>query len=151
MLVLELIFVNVLLKFQQDQGSSTDNLLHIAALHLSNNSFSRDFSHFLCHLMDGVESSLKLLFLQGNLLSGEILNCWMHQTSLNTIVLSINKMTGRIQSSIRSLFELQSLHLHDNRFLREIHPTLQNCIMLTLLDGLSMLVGSKPKWIGGSL
>ncbi|PON55576.1 Leucine-rich repeat domain containing protein [Parasponia andersonii] len=125
---------------------------NVVALDLSDNYLSGNISHFLCHLIDGEISSLRSLYLGGNLLSGDISDCWMHSPSLSVIDLRNNNLSGKIPESIGSLYGLTFLHLRNNSLSGTIPSTLENCRVLLILDlGLNKLVGSVPKWIGGSL
>ncbi|KAL5549642.1 hypothetical protein UlMin_004873 [Ulmus minor] len=122
--------------------------ISVYELDLSNNSLSGDISESLCH-PTGDSQVLSILRLGGNLLSGNIPDCWMYYPSLRAIDLSNNNLTGVIPNSMGSLHQLQSLHLRNNSLSGEIPSSLQNCMDLEVLDlGLNKFVGSIPNWIG---
>ncbi|KAL5549636.1 hypothetical protein UlMin_004867 [Ulmus minor] len=120
-------------------------------LDLSNNYLSGDISEFLCY-PTGDSRVLSKLRLGGNLLSGNIPDCWMYYPSLYVIDLSNNNLTGTIPNSMGSLHWLFSLHLRNNSLSGEITSSIRNCTELQILDlGLNKFDGSIPNWIGISL
>ncbi|XP_059643454.1 receptor-like protein EIX1 [Cornus florida] len=120
-------------------------------LDLSNNSFSGSISHFLCYRMDQPKN-LQLLNLEGNLLSGEIPDCWMSWVGLEFLNLGNNNLTGKIPSSMGSLNHLKSLHLRNNSLFGELPMSLHNCTGLVAMDlGENEFSGSIPTWIGERL
>ncbi|CAL5400672.1 unnamed protein product [Camellia sinensis] len=120
-------------------------------LDLSNNSFFGDISHFLCDKKDK-QQNLVFLDLGENLLSGEILDCWMSWQSLKIIEMGNNNLTGNIPRSMGLLGGLQSLHLHNNHLSGEISSSLQNCMSLVLVDlGENEFHGSIPTWMAERL
>ena len=82
-------------------------LLSIAA-----NLFSGTISS-VCKITGGV---LNFLDLSGNLLSGEIPDCFMHWRKLVILDLSGNNFSGKIPTSLGSLSGLQMLSLRNNSF-----------------------------------
>ncbi|KAL5549655.1 hypothetical protein UlMin_004886 [Ulmus minor] len=117
-------------------------------LDLSNNFLSGDISESLCHPTSD-SRALSTLRLGGNLLSGNIPDCWMYYPSLTVIDLSNNNLTGAIPNSMGSLRWLFSLHLRNNSLSGEISSSFWNCTDLWILDlGLNKFVGSIPNWIG---
>ncbi|XP_060972102.1 receptor-like protein EIX2 [Cannabis sativa] len=117
-------------------------------LDLSNNYLSGNISNFLCDPTSFARNVLAL-YLENNLLSGKIPNCWMYWPSLNLIDLDNNNLTGKIPNSMGSLLSLKSLHLHNNNLIGEIPKPIKNCTALNGLDlGFNKLVGTIPRWIG---
>ncbi|GFY84215.1 hypothetical protein Acr_03g0009890 [Actinidia rufa] len=123
----------------------------VSCLVLSNNLLTGSLSNFLCYKM--VEPKrLEFLHLKGNLLSGEIPDCWMSWQSLKVVNLRNNNLTGNVPSSLGSLRSLQSLHLRNNCLSGEIPVSLQNSTGLISVDlGENKFVGSIPIWMGESL
>ncbi|XP_052478366.1 LRR receptor-like serine/threonine-protein kinase RGI5 [Gossypium raimondii] len=75
----------------------------------------------------------RVLSLANNLLSGKIPDCWIKWQSLQVLRLDGNRFTGKIPSSMGTLSELQSLHLH-NRLHGEIPLSLKNCRELVAIN-----------------
>ncbi|XP_062073703.1 receptor-like protein EIX2 [Humulus lupulus] len=129
----------------------TGSLPHIPVggiLDLSNNYLAGSISNFLCYRKTQAREVMAL-YLENNLLSGKIPNCWMYWPSLLMIDLDNNNLTGKIPSSIGSLHELRSLHIHNNSLIGEIPEPLKNCSALRVLDlSFNKLVGTIPRWIG---
>ncbi|KAF8393032.1 hypothetical protein HHK36_021273 [Tetracentron sinense] len=124
---------------------------YLSGLDLSNNFFSGSISLFLCHKTDK-PNSLKFLDLTGNLLSGDIPDCWMNWQALKVVKLGNNNLTGDLPSSIGSLSSLQSLHLRNNSLFGELPTSLQNCKELSTIDlSGNKFSGNIPTWIGKSL
>ncbi|KAL7228340.1 hypothetical protein ACSBR2_007122 [Camellia fascicularis] len=83
---------------------------NVILLNLSKNKFSGSV-YFLC-AFTGME--LTYLDLSNNLISGELPNCWEHFNSLYIFSLAYDNLYGEIPSSMGSLCELETLHLHNN-------------------------------------
>ncbi|KAL5549663.1 hypothetical protein UlMin_004894 [Ulmus minor] len=133
------------------QGSIPRMFSRVYELDLSNNSLSGDISESICH-PTGDSQVLFILRLGGNLLSGNIPDCWMYYPRLTVIDLSNNNLIGAIPKSMGSLDGLYSLHLRNNSLSGEIPSSLRNCTRLHILDlSLNKFVGSIPNWIGISL
>ncbi|TQE07422.1 hypothetical protein C1H46_007075 [Malus baccata] len=123
----------------------------VSTLYLSNSSFSGTLSHFFCDRSD-VPKNLQVLYLDNNLLDGEIPDCWLHWPNLTAVNLEFNNLTGKIPSSIGNLLSLRSLHLRNNSLSGELPVSLQNCKLLLLLDlAENKFVGGIPIWFGQSL
>ncbi|XP_068311719.1 receptor-like protein EIX2 [Pyrus communis] len=123
----------------------------VSILDLSNSSFSGTLSHFFCDRSD-VPKTLQVLYLDNNLLDGEIPDCLLYWPYLTTVNLEDNNLTGKIPSSIGDLLTLRSLHLRNNSLSGELPVSLQNCEWLFLLDlAGNKFVGGIPIWFGPSL
>ncbi|KAF7147399.1 hypothetical protein RHSIM_Rhsim03G0185600 [Rhododendron simsii] len=124
---------------------------NVTELDLSNNLFSGEISIFLCERKDE-PNRLKILHLGGNLLSGEIPDCWENWPNLRVIKLGDNHLSGNIPSSLGFLRRLESLHLRNNSLSGEEPLGLENCTQLVTIDlSLNLIVGSFPTWLGRSL
>eukprot|EP00257_Ricinus_communis_P002153 XP_002513051.3 receptor-like protein EIX1 [Ricinus communis] len=124
---------------------------NLSALDLSSNSFTGSIINFLCYKMQEVKK-MEVLNLGGNLLSGEIPDCWLSWQSLTAINLSNNKFTGNIPKSIGTLSFLESVHFANNDLSGDIPLSIQNCRKLFTLDfSGNKLVGKIPSWIGKSI
>ncbi|KAM1486410.1 hypothetical protein ACFX2I_000613 [Malus domestica] len=65
--------------------------------------------------------------------------------------LSSNALSGKIPSTIGSLFGIETLKLRSNEFVGELPLSLKNCTSLMVLDlADNQLSGSIPKWLGAS-
>ncbi|CAN1190453.1 Receptor-like protein EIX2 [Linum perenne] len=94
----------------------------------------------------------KFLNLQGNLLSGEIPECWRSWPSLKVLRLGSNNLRGYIPETIGTLSSLLSLRIQNNYLTGEIPLSLGNCSTLVSIDvGDNELEGNIPKWIGEKL
>uniref|UniRef100_A0A2C9UX89 Uncharacterized protein n=1 Tax=Manihot esculenta TaxID=3983 RepID=A0A2C9UX89_MANES len=133
------------------QGPLPYMFSNVRALYLSDNSFSGPMSKFLCYKMHEPRY-LEVLDLGGNLLSGEMPDCWMKWKHLEVLILRDNKLSGNIPWSIGTLSNLESLHLRKNNLSGKIPLSLQNCTSLSTLDfGENGLEGSIPIWMGETL
>ncbi|XP_062073711.1 receptor-like protein EIX2 [Humulus lupulus] len=128
----------------------TSSLPHISVdtiLDLSNNYLAGSICNFLCYRETHAREIIGL-YLENNLLSGKIPNCWMYWPKLWMIDLDNNNLTGKIPSSIGSLQELHSLHINNNSLIGEIPEPLKNCSTLSVLDlSFNKLVRTIPRWI----
>ncbi|XP_031112254.1 receptor-like protein EIX2 [Ipomoea triloba] len=141
----------VYLDSNQFNGSLPRIAINITELDLSNNSFSGDVSHFLCHAQN-LPYKLRLLHFGGNDLSGKIPDCWMHWPHLNFINMNENKLIGSIPNSIGLLSKLKSLDLHKNMLSGHLPTSLQNCTHLLKVDlGENGFTGKIPRWLGTGL
>ncbi|WMV07433.1 hypothetical protein MTR67_000818 [Solanum verrucosum] len=117
-------------------------------LDLSNNSFSKGLSNFLCEAKNG---SYKLMFLNlgGNDLSEEIPDCWMNWPELNVLILRDNNLIGRLPRSMEVLSNLLSLDLRRNRLNGPFPSSLENCTKLHKIDlAENEFIGKLPSWLG---
>ncbi|KAI9125044.1 hypothetical protein K1719_003660 [Acacia pycnantha] len=131
------------------EGSIPSNLSYgTITLYLSNNMFT-DASPLLCPNMN---TSLFVLDLSNNLLSGTLPDCWTHFALLVVLNVANNSFSGKVPTSMGSLSELHALHLGYNRFTGEIPMFLNKCTKLTTLDIVqNNFSGTIPSWIGREL
>ncbi|CAK9135090.1 unnamed protein product [Ilex paraguariensis] len=124
---------------------------NIVVLDLSNNSFAGSIYHFLCGNREN-EIRLQDLFLDNNVLSGEIPDCWMNYKFLEAVRLENNNLTGTIPNSFGNLTSLKFLHLGKNNLSGRLPASLQNCRELMVFDlGKNGFRGSIPTWAGKHL
>ncbi|RVW41937.1 LRR receptor-like serine/threonine-protein kinase FLS2 [Vitis vinifera] len=120
----------------------------VAQLDLSNNLFRGSLSPMLCRRTKKV-NLLEYLDISGNLLSGELPNCWMYWRELMMLKLGNNNLTGHIPSSMGSLIWLGSLHLRNNHLSGNFPLPLKNCSGLMVLDlSKNEFTGTIPAWMG---
>ncbi|XP_034710631.1 receptor-like protein EIX2 [Vitis riparia] len=120
----------------------------VAQLDLSNNLFRGSLSPMLCRRTKKV-NLLEYLEISGNLLSGELPNCWMYWRELIMLKLGNNNLTGHIPSSMGSLIWLGSLHLRNNHLSGNLPLPLKNCSSLMVLDlSKNEFTGTIPAWMG---
>ncbi|XP_031263343.1 LOW QUALITY PROTEIN: receptor-like protein EIX2 [Pistacia vera] len=121
----------------------------MSSLDLSNNAFSGSIFHFLCNEMNETKSSMQILILSKNFLSGEIPDCWFNWKNLEVLNLDYNRFTGNLPTSIRTLSSLLSLNLRKNHLLGEVFVSFQNWTEIVKLDlGENEFVGDVPVWMG---
>ncbi|PPD80840.1 hypothetical protein GOBAR_DD22240 [Gossypium barbadense] len=104
---------------------------HLEYLDISNSTISDTIPSWFWRLPNrflflNATIGTRVLSLANNLLSGEIPDCWIKWQSLQVLRLDGNRFTGKIPSSMGTLSELQSLHLH-NKLHGEIPLSLKNC------------------------
>ncbi|WKA07350.1 hypothetical protein VitviT2T_025191 [Vitis vinifera] len=120
----------------------------VEELDLSNNLFRGSLSPMLCRRTKKV-NLLWYLDISGNLLSGELPNCWMYWRELMMLKLGNNNLTGHIPSSMGSLIWLGSLHLRNNHLSGNFPLPLKNCSSLLVLDlSKNEFTGTIPAWMG---
>ncbi|XP_015158565.1 probable leucine-rich repeat receptor-like protein kinase At1g35710 [Solanum tuberosum] len=98
----------------------------VSELDLSNNSFSKGLSNFLCAAKNG-SYRLEILNLGGNDLSEEIPDCWMNWPKLTVLILRDNNLIGSLPRSMEVLSNLRSLDLRRNRLNGLFPSSLGNC------------------------
>ncbi|GMN69692.1 hypothetical protein TIFTF001_038736 [Ficus carica] len=87
-------------------------------------------------------------------LSGELPDCWSQVvgSSLRVLILGNNKLSGKIPSSVGFLTGMEILHLGNNNLTAELPSSLRNCTELVIFDvGENNLLRTMPKWIRKSL
>ncbi|KAG4177105.1 hypothetical protein ERO13_A11G293600v2, partial [Gossypium hirsutum] len=117
-------------------------------LFLSNNSFSGPLSELICN------PSLKemvALYIDINLLTGEIPDCWNHWENLAYLNLGNNNLTRKIPPTLGYTNPCM-LNLRNNSMFGELPSTLRNSWSLVMLDlSENHFSGSVPAWIGDKL
>ncbi|XP_044473139.1 receptor-like protein EIX1 [Mangifera indica] len=101
-------------------GSLPQIPINMYVLDLSNNAILGSMYALLCHEMNESKSSMEMLILNKNFLSGELPDCWMNWQHLKVLNLENNRFTGTLPPSIGSLTSLQSLNLRKNNFVGEV-------------------------------
>ncbi|XP_052877840.1 receptor-like protein EIX2 [Gossypium arboreum] len=116
---------------------------------LSNNSFSGSLFELVCHSLS--RGRIEVLFIDKNLLTGEIPDCWNHLESLKNFNLGNNNLTGKIPPSLGRTV-LHWLNLRNNSMFGELPSTLQNLTNLRILDlSENHFSGNIPAWIDDKL
>ena len=127
------------------QGIS-DRLPNVGYLLLGNNLISGHIPNSLCKI-----DSLYNLDLKGNMLVGEIPDCWSVTQRPGVINLASNKLSGVIPSSLGNLPTLAWLHLNNNSLHGGFPSSLRNLNQLLILDvGENHLSGIIPSWMGNT-
>ncbi|KAG4123115.1 hypothetical protein ERO13_D11G308100v2 [Gossypium hirsutum] len=116
---------------------------------LSNNLFSGSLFELVCH--SSSRERMEVLFIDKNLLTGEIPDCWNQLESLTFLNLGNNNLTGKIPPSLGRT-GLDWLNLRNNSMFGELPSTLQNLTNLRILDlSENHFSGNIPTWIGDKL
>ncbi|XP_017604592.1 receptor-like protein EIX2 [Gossypium arboreum] len=118
----------------------------LLVLILSNNSFSGSLFELLCN--SSSRKRMRVLYIDKNLISRDIPDCWSHYQDLKILNLGSNKLTGKIPPSLGHL-NLSVLNLRNNSMFGELPSTLQNSTGLIMLDhSENHFNGNIPAWIG---
>ncbi|CAN1344612.1 Receptor-like protein EIX2 [Linum perenne] len=118
---------------------------NLTALDLSNNFLSGNLLKFLCFNSTQM-MAIEFLNLRGNLLSGEIPDCWRNWQRLKVLRLGSNVLRGKIPNSIGTLSSLLSLRFQNNSLTGEIPLSLGNCSSLVSIDlGNNRFEGNIPR------
>ena len=114
------------------EGPVPTFLLQAFSLNLFSNKFSDINS--LCNFKSG--SRLLFLDISYNQLSGEVPDCWSQVvgSSLRVLILVNNKLSGKIPSSVGFLTGMEILHLSNNNLTAELPSSLRNCTELVIFD-----------------
>ncbi|KAH1084068.1 hypothetical protein J1N35_023829 [Gossypium stocksii] len=121
----------------------------LSFLFLSNNSFSGSLSQLICDPPS--KKWMTFLYIDKNLISGDIPDCWNQCQYLLLLNLGSNNLTSKIPPSLWHL-NLAMLNLRNNKMFGELPSTLQNFPFLTMLDlSENHFSGSIPTWIGDTL
>ncbi|MFS7950994.1 putative transferase [Helianthus anomalus] len=116
---------------------------------ISSNEFWGSLHPFLCS--SGVTSMI-VLNLGNNNLSGDIPECWEKWVWLEFLNLENNSLSGEIPRTLGSLRNLHHLNMHGNKISGRLHSSLINLTELDVLQlGRNELNGSIPTWIGTKL
>ncbi|RCV29717.1 hypothetical protein SETIT_6G034700v2 [Setaria italica] len=96
-----------------------------------------------------LSTSMEVLSIWGNMVSGQIPQEISNLVNLNTIAMNLNKLTGIIPTSIGKLNKLSKLILYGNKLSGQIPPTIGNLTVLTELSlDHNMLTGPIPSSLG---
>ncbi|PPS10254.1 hypothetical protein GOBAR_AA10401 [Gossypium barbadense] len=121
----------------------------LSTLHLSNNLFSGSLSELICNPS---LTGMLALYLDTNLLIGEIPDCWNHwEILLSYLNLANNNLTGKIPPTLGYTYPFL-MNLRNNSMFGELPSTLRNSWSLVMLDlSENHFSGSVPAWIGDKL
>ncbi|CBI23412.3 unnamed protein product, partial [Vitis vinifera] len=120
--------------------------LHSFDIYLGSNNFTGPLPQI------SSDNILWSLDLSGNILSGELPDCWASWTLLMVLRSQNNILTGHLPSSMGSLLQLRSLHLHNNSLSGTLPPSMQGCKSLSFVDlSENEFSGSIPLWVGKNL
>ncbi|TYG96348.1 hypothetical protein ES288_A11G343200v1 [Gossypium darwinii] len=103
----------------------------LTILYMSNNSFSGSLSQLICDPSSG--KLMGVLYIDKNLISGDIPDCWNHWQRLDILNLGSNNLTGKIPPSLGHI-NLSMLILRNNTMFGELPSTLQNSTNLIMFD-----------------
>ncbi|XP_065630990.1 receptor-like protein EIX2 [Quercus suber] len=140
-------------------------------LHLKNNSFAGPIPSNIGDLMTTLEILdlsenllsgkiplsirkmiyLSILDLNSNQLSGKLPNYWNELQDLKVVDISYNSLHGKIPRSMGFSSNLSILVLSNNHFYGEIPSTLQYSSLLSIDLGGNHLSGNLPSWIGPNI
>ncbi|PPS10245.1 hypothetical protein GOBAR_AA10392 [Gossypium barbadense] len=116
---------------------------------LTSNRFTGSLFELVCHSLS--RGRIEVLFIDKNLLTGEIPDCWNHLESLKILNLGNNNLTGKIPPSLGRT-GLHWLNLRNNSMFGELPSTLQNLTNLCILDlSENHFSGNIPAWIDDKL
>ncbi|KAB2059548.1 hypothetical protein ES319_A11G312300v1, partial [Gossypium barbadense] len=116
---------------------------------LSNNSFSGSLFELVCNSSNG--EWMEVLYIDRNLISGEIPDCWNYWRYLGLLNLESNNLIGKIPPSL-GYRDLLVLNLRNNNMFGELPATFRNSTSLMMLDlSENHFNGSIPAWIGDKL
>ncbi|PPR97307.1 hypothetical protein GOBAR_AA23361 [Gossypium barbadense] len=90
---------------------------------------------------------MEVLYIDKNLISGEIPDCWNHWQNLGLLNLGSNSLTGKIPPSLGHI-NLSMLNLRNNSMFGALPSTLQNSSLIMLDFSENHFNGSVPEWIG---
>ncbi|XP_040960341.1 receptor-like protein EIX2 [Gossypium hirsutum] len=94
---------------------------------------------------------MEVLYIDKNLISGDIPDCWNHWQGLNLLNLGSNNLTVKIPPSLWHL-NLTILNLRNNTMFGEFPSTMQNFLDLIMIDlSENHFSRSVPAWIGDKL
>ncbi|TYH46808.1 hypothetical protein ES332_D11G365300v1 [Gossypium tomentosum] len=123
---------------------------------LSSNSFTGPLPRVLSRSLHQLICNPSLtgmitLYIETNLLNGEIPDCWNHWDVLAYLNLGNNNLTGKIPLTLGQK-NPSTLNLRNNRMFGELPSTMQNSTNLIMLDlSENHFNGSVPAWIGDKL
>ncbi|MBA0861311.1 hypothetical protein Goshw_026701 [Gossypium schwendimanii] len=111
---------------------------------LSNNSFSGSLFDLVCNSPS--RGAMEALYIDKNLISGEIPDCWNHRQNLGLLNLGSNSLTGKIPPSLGHI-NLSMLNLWNNSMFGALPSTFQNFTFIMLDFSENHFNGSVPEWI----
>ncbi|KAL9255545.1 Receptor-like protein [Drosera capensis] len=127
-------------------NSTLFELVHLQALNLADNNFRGEIPEAFCNA-----TSLKVLILPSNRLSGKIPPCLFNLSShLEILDLDHNDLHGTIPEAFTSSCKLKRLFLGTNRIEGALPRSLVNCSVLeALVLENNIIVDTFPIWLSG--
>ncbi|KAJ0538892.1 putative non-specific serine/threonine protein kinase [Helianthus annuus] len=115
---------------------------------LHENFFNGSFPKSLCR-----GTLLQIFDISRNVISGNIPDCVENLHEMETFILSSNRMSGVLPSSLGNMSSsLKWLKINDNKFSGKLPRNLENFSTLRVFDlGGNKFYGNIPKWIGENL
>ncbi|KAI5345570.1 hypothetical protein L3X38_013447 [Prunus dulcis] len=121
---------------------------NVTFMNLARNQIGGSLS-FLC---SSAAIGLGFLDLSNNNVYGQVPDCLTYLTNLVMLDLSYNALSGKIPTTIGSVFWIETLKLRSNGFVGQLPSSLKNCTSLKVIDvGDNKLSGPIPKWLGVGL
>ncbi|KAI9095298.1 hypothetical protein K1719_026332 [Acacia pycnantha] len=131
------------ISFNRLQGNLPVPLFGANFFSVSNNKFSGDISFLFCNA-----SSLEILNLSHNNLSGPIPQCLVGLPNLSVLDLQMNVFFGTLPNKFSKNNVLQTLHFNSNRFNGSLPLSLVRCTRLEIFDvGRNMIRDTFPSWL----
>ncbi|MED6159821.1 hypothetical protein PIB30_045700 [Stylosanthes scabra] len=137
----DLFFID--LSFNKLQGDLPIPSPNIQAFSISNNNLTGHISSTFCNA-----STLHVLILSHNHLSGTIPQCIGAFHFLNILDLQVNNLHGSIPTNFSDLNQFQTIKLNDNQLEGPLPKSLVYCTMLEVLDlSENNIVNVFPSWL----
>ncbi|PPR83031.1 hypothetical protein GOBAR_AA37686 [Gossypium barbadense] len=129
--------------------SSMGKLSSLKFLSVSENQLNGSLFELVCNSSNG--EWMEVLYIDRNLISGEIPDCWNYWRYLGLLNLESNNLIGKIPPSL-GYRDLLVLNLRNNNMFGELPATFRNSTSLMMLDlSENHFNGSIPAWIGDKL
>ncbi|KAI9095303.1 hypothetical protein K1719_026337 [Acacia pycnantha] len=131
------------LSFNMLQGNLPTPFYGAQFFSVSNNKFSGDISFLFCNA-----SSLEILNLSHNNLSGPIPQCLVGLPNLSVLDLQMNVFSGTLPNKFSKNNVLQTLHFNNNRLNGLLPLSLASCTHLEIFDvGRNNIKDTFPSWL----
>ncbi|KAF7815348.1 receptor-like protein 9DC3 [Senna tora] len=133
------------LSFNMLEGSLPIPSSIVQVFSVSNNKFIGSISFLFCNA-----SSLLILNLSHNKLTGPIPQCLVALPNLSVLDLQKNNLVGTIPTNFSKSNSLQTLHFNGNQLQGSLPLSLAHCTQLEILDvGENLIVDTFPNWLEG--
>ncbi|XP_028797561.1 receptor-like protein Cf-9 [Neltuma alba] len=131
------------LSFNMLHGSLPNPFFGANYFSVSNNKFSGNISFLFCNA-----SSLEILNLSHNNLSGPIPQCLVGLPNLSVLDLQMNDFFGTLPNNFSKNSALQTLHFNSNRLRGSLPPSLARCTRVEIFDvGHNEIKDTFPGWL----